>query len=258
VTILRRGWHYVLTILREVGAVSVPRIAPQKSAPGFPQVREGPPYSEEYFSERESTPTFALEIVATQRVLRERGVRSGRIVEVGAGSGALARACSGEAGMWIASDRDRTYLASVGRTAGLARRLVCDGRQMALAPRSCDAVVAQHVIEHFAEPDRVLMQWAEMLRDGGVCVLITPNRTFPNLHWFDDPTHQRLFTGDELAALMAEAGFGRIAVFRLVPWLGSEATIFLAARMQRWIPGALRLARDPSLSLLAVGSKTRT
>lgn len=211
-------------------------------------------YTDAYFAERERSPTFALEVHAIKRVLARHGVLTGCVLEVGAGSGALARSCASHSRMWIAADRDLRFFGRHERDDSASHPVICDARHPPLSARSCDAVVAQHVIEHFQEPVRVLSEWAATLRKGGICVLVTPNRLFPRLHWFDDPTHYVLFSAEELAALMGSAGFMRISVKRLVPWLGSDRVVYMAARVQRWMPGALDLARDPSLSLLAVGS----
>ncbi len=212
------------------------------------------PYTDAYFAEREWSPTFMLELDAIRRALIAHSVLTGCVLEVGAGSGALARSCARHAAMWIASDWDLRYFKRrrVGSSANCP--LVCDARRPPLRAQCCDAVVAQHVIEHFEQPLRVLGEWAALLRKGGVCVLVTPNRLFPRLNWFHDPTHRVLFSADELGALMRDAGFENVSIRRLVPWLGSERVVYLAARLQRWIPRALDRARDPSLSLLAVGS----
>jgi SAM-dependent methyltransferase len=142
--------------------------------------------------------------------------------------------------MWIGADRDLHFFnRNVGDSSSIYHSVICDAKHPALAAGSCDAVVAQHVIEHFEEPDRILRGWATLLRKGGTCVLVTPNRLFPHLEWFDDPTHRTLFSGEELSALMRRAGFAGVALKRLVPWLGSERTVYLAARLQRRIPGHL-------------------
>src|SRR5712692_4554250 len=203
-------------------------------------------YTDAYFAERERSPTFALELHAIKRELARHGALSGCVLEVGAGSGALARSCAPQSRMWIAADRDLRFFSRHGLDGSASRPVICDARHPPLTARSCDAVVAQHVIEHFRDPVRVLSEWAATLRRGGICVLVTPNRLFPHLHWFDDPTHYVLFSGEELAVLMEGAGFMRISVKRLVPWLGSDRAVYLSARLQRWVPGALDFTRDPS------------
>ncbi len=210
-------------------------------------------YDAEYFAARERSPTLALELYAIRQALTQFGVLSGRVLELGAGSGALANACGRDAALWVAADRDLRFFNRSLVDDSSTHLLACDASCPPVSARSCDAVVAQHLIEHFRDPDLVLVRWAALLKKGGICVLVTPNRMFPRLSWFDDPTHQVLFSAHELSSLMKRAGFGRVWVRRLVPWVGSERRVYLAARLQRWIPGALRLGWDPSLSLMAVG-----
>jgi ubiquinone/menaquinone biosynthesis C-methylase UbiE len=131
--------------------------------------------------------------------------------------------------------------------------LTCDALALPLKGGTFDAVVAQHVIEHLEDPVLALNEWGRVLRCGGLCVLVTPNRRFPLLSWFDDPTHRRLFDATELWRAMAEAGLKKIVLQRLVPWLGSERLVYVCARIQRALPILGKLANDPSLSLIAVG-----
>ena len=96
-------------------------------------------YTSTYFAERERSPTFALELHAIRGALARRGVLGGRVVEVGAGSGALARVCAWDAAMWIASDRDLEFLDRSAIDGSHAYPLVGDARHLPLADRSCDA-----------------------------------------------------------------------------------------------------------------------
>lgn len=216
-------------------------------------MNKGHRYTEGYFKAREDSPTFQLELSAFRQALASHRVAGARVLEIGAGSGALARACADEAGVWVASDIDINPLARGldGRTS--ARGIVCNALALPVGSASVNAVVAQHVIEHFAEPGAALREWRRVLRPGGLCVLSTPNRRFPKHSWFEDPTHHELFSAEDLRESLVLAGFRSVSVLRLVPWLGSERTVFLSARLQRIVPGALRLSREPSLNLFATG-----
>jgi 2-polyprenyl-3-methyl-5-hydroxy-6-metoxy-1,4-benzoquinol methylase len=89
-------------------------------------------------------------------------------------------------------------------------------------PTGFDCVLVGEVIEHVAFPDQLLKSVSENLRDGGICVLTTPNgsdfsstrptyRQVTNIeeliprqfHWGD---HLFLYTTDELRALFDQAG----------------------------------------------------
>src|SRR6267378_2955379 len=136
-------------------------------------------YDTEYFAARERSPTLALELYAIRQVLTQFGALPGRVLELGAGSGALANASGRDATLWIAADQDLRFFNRNLLKDGSTQLLACDARCPPIAARSCDAVVAQHLIEHFREPDLVLKRWAGLLKAGGVCVLVTPNRLFP-------------------------------------------------------------------------------
>jgi ubiquinone/menaquinone biosynthesis C-methylase UbiE len=127
-------------------------------------------YDAAYFAIRERSPTFQLELYTIRRALARRGVLCGRILEVGAGSGALARYCGRYALCWIGAECDLRHFAVDRSQRARIRPLLCDVSQLPLEATSFDAVVAQHVIEQFSEPLLVLREWAGVLRTrGGVC-----------------------------------------------------------------------------------------
>lgn len=215
-------------------------------------MNERHPYDAMYFAARERSPTFRLELTVIRRMLARHGALKGRVLEVGAGSGALARSCVNRFGSWIASDWDLRHLRTTG-SGGRIVALACDATRLPFAAGVLDAVVAQHVIEHFDNQVEILQGWRRALRPKGMCIVTTPNRLFPRLDWFSDATHRQLLDPTLLHSLLLEAGFTRVSVLRLVPWFGSERTVFLSARLQRVFVPLYHLIRGPSLNLLAVG-----
>ena len=213
-------------------------------------------YEADYFTTRERSPTFALELDQVRRALMARRVLEGRILEIGAGSGALAQYCATPSTVWIAADRDLRHFKVTERVPARIQALKCDALALPLKAGTFDAIVAQHVIEHFDHPVYVLRELNRVLREDGVCVLVTPNRRFPRLAWFDDPTHRCLFDALELTEAMVQAGFKKVSIKRLVPWFGSERLVYLSARIQRILSLPLALIGEPSLGLLALGTKT--
>ena len=213
---------------------------------GTPQHR----YSAEYFRKRERSPTFRLELAAFQRVLDKAPDRGNPVLEAGAGSGVLAlRLASAERSV-VAADIDAAPMRHLNETQASA--LQCDVGHLPIADRSVGAVVAQHVIEHFADPVAILKEWRRVLRPGGVCIVTTPNRNFPDQSWFADPTHAELFDQARLRSVFAEAGFARPLVRPLVPWLGSMRAVFMSARIHRLLLGVPVRSRR-SLNLLGIG-----
>jgi malonyl-CoA O-methyltransferase len=62
------------------------------------------------------------------------------------------------------------------RAAGVALvQASVSGATLPLAGRSCDVVVALHVVEHLEDPDRFLEEAARILVPGGLLALATPN-----------------------------------------------------------------------------------
>lgn len=56
-----------------------------------------------------------------------------------------------------------------------------DARALSFADDSFDRVIATHVLEHMVDPQRVLREWARVLRSGGVLSLVLP--CDPGLAW---------------------------------------------------------------------------
>jgi 2-polyprenyl-3-methyl-5-hydroxy-6-metoxy-1,4-benzoquinol methylase len=85
---------------------------------------------------------------------------------------------------------------------------------------SFDVILASEVVEHLAQPEKLLADCYRALDDHGCLILTTPNlwdirRPWAKLRgnvWsgYQDPTHINLMTPPRLAKLVKQAGFGRI------------------------------------------------
>jgi 2-polyprenyl-3-methyl-5-hydroxy-6-metoxy-1,4-benzoquinol methylase len=83
----------------------------------------------------------------------------------------------------------------------------------AIEPRSLDLITMFHVIEHVADPIRVMKQLAHWLTPGGVLAIETPNtasidrRLFSKTWWggYHIPRHWTLFTDNSLRKALAKA-----------------------------------------------------
>jgi SAM-dependent methyltransferase len=112
--------------------------------------------------------------------LADRLPRSGRVLEVGCGSGGLLVAAA-KVGIAI----EGVDLAS--RWLVVARRRLADrglnvpivageAERLPYADQSFDTIVADSVLEHLDDPARALGEWARVLKPGGRIILWSPNR----------------------------------------------------------------------------------
>jgi len=80
-----------------------------------------------------------------------------------------------------------------------------------------DIVVCFEVIEHVADPERVLDELYRVLRPGGLLVISTPNR---DVYTPGNPYHLREMTPHELHARLSER-FGSVRLCRQHTWIAS-------------------------------------
>ncbi len=164
-------------------------------------------YSEEYYQRREYSPTFRAEIRAILDVLDPQ--ETDVYLELGCGSGVLLSklvqaGCRNVIGLdWLPTSVNL----SLRQSTTDSNLLYGDASRLPIQAGSIDKLAAQHLIEHFRDTQQVLLEWNRVLRAGGKLVLVTPNLLFPHQHWFDDPTHEHIFTIDELAKCVEQAGF---------------------------------------------------
>ena len=68
-----------------------------------------------------------------------------------------------------------------------------------------DAMVAKHVLEHFDDPMKTLLEWKRVVRKGGKIGVIVPNDKYVDTMTLD-PTHKQRFTHVSLIRLFTDAG----------------------------------------------------
>lgn len=140
-------------------------------------------------------------------------------LDLGAGDGALAEALAVRLGprldltlIDLSPAMLRAAEARLGR--GRARLVVGDLANAPLPPGTVDIVAAAHVLEHLAEPERVLERVAAALKPKGI-VLLAVSRP----HWCSRLVRllwgHRLFTEDDLRAALERAGFTEVQCWPL-------------------------------------------
>jgi len=187
-------------------------------------------YSTEYYVARQGA-MFRAEV---RHLLTACDLRPGaRLLEVGCGGGSLLRSCmaSTKAGMAAGIDMNAAGISIARRLAGGAALALADAERLPFAGGSFDAVVAQHVIEHFEEPDEVLREWKRVLAPGGVVAVATPNALYPDPAIFEDSTHRQIFTLTSLRRLFERNGFLVERCYSLMPFLGNRRLTEKLARL---------------------------
>lgn len=131
----------------------------------------------------------AAAILRTLRKVCGGDVVRGRWLDVGCGSGGIARALADHVdevdgidperwGRWADYQNDRANLRfSVGE---------CDGSAIPLSHRAYDVVVCNQVYEHVRDPSRLIANIHGVLADTGVCYFAGPNLLWPiepHVHW---------------------------------------------------------------------------
>ena len=171
-------------------------------------------FSSEYFQPWIYRPTsmywWSTRYYAT---LVQRGIRSGRLLEIGCGLGHLL-------GMFDASfetygaDISEYAVRAAHQNAPRASVLVADIEGLATFPDSYfDVLIAKHVVEHLPNPSRAFQQFARLLKPGGVFVFGTPNTTsalrgLKGERWYalQDKTHISLKPPREWAEIARGGG----------------------------------------------------
>jgi ubiquinone/menaquinone biosynthesis C-methylase UbiE len=194
------------------------------------------PEPERYVRMMESRGQTPTQVRLRRRFLRFCGISRGwRVLEVGSGSGVVARdlaALVGPRGHVTGVDKSRVLMAAARRRAreeGLDRRMefrLADAAALPLRSGRFDAALAVTVLLHVARPQAVLRELARVTRPGGVVALQDQDFGTQVLDHPDRTLTRVIFDG--VAARMYPEPFsGRTLVRRLVE-LGMERVRLLA------------------------------
>lgn len=188
-------------------------------------------------------------------------------VELGAGDGEVAFRLASKLRRVVAVDASPRWREGLGSVANLALLETGDWR-LPLADASFDLAYSCHFVEHLHPDDLAshLREAARLLRPGGACVCITPNRLLgPHdvSRGFDrvaSGLHLREYTHRDLARAMRANGFAAVEVLREDGTRRGRlgGSCYLAAEwMTGLLPRELRLRLLSSRRLFGAGEPFR-
>ena len=159
------------------------------------------------------------------RELSARRGRDGELLDLGCGSGELARHLSSLGYKVTGCDISPQMLerAAAADPAGAVNwhRLEPGWTTLPFGTDTMDAVVAASVLEYVADPVAVLREAARILRPGGVVLFTVPDMTHP-VRWGEWPVRQ-----------VAQLKSARVLSGRIWPRLGSHLTYLHLSRQRR-------------------------
>jgi SAM-dependent methyltransferase len=146
----------------------------------------------------------------------ERRVGRGRVLEIGAGTGAFVRVALRRGWSVSANEVSATGLSRLRETgAEIFEGTVEDA---GFADAAFDLVVSLEVLEHLPEPSSHLKELARITCAGGLLLLSTPNFDGVSRRWLGarwrvvEPGHLGYFTPRTLRAALRRAGYARARV----------------------------------------------
>lgn len=162
-------------------------------------------------------------LVAT--ALRRVGVRgsAGRLVDVGAGTGATTAFLGWSPDATIAIERDSASAGAARRVGFDAVRAVAEASP--LAPGCARVVTLLDVLEHHPTPVRVLRDAARVVADNGVVVVLVPAHALRWSRSEDASGHRRRYTKAGLIAELREAGLEPALVSPVLTWALAAALV---------------------------------
>jgi 2-polyprenyl-3-methyl-5-hydroxy-6-metoxy-1,4-benzoquinol methylase len=147
----------------------------------------------------------------------EAEVGAGRLLEVGAGSGALARVALRRGWKVDATEISRSGLQALGETG--AAVFAGPVEEAGYADGRFDLVVSLEVLEHVPAPLVHLKELARVTRPGGLLLLTTPNFGGLSRRWLGaawrvvGPEHLGYFTPRTLGRALKDAGYRGVRLY---------------------------------------------
>jgi ubiquinone/menaquinone biosynthesis C-methylase UbiE len=146
------------------------------------------------------------------RIFRQHIPQASRVLDAGCGRSLFTASRARWPFMLVAADVEHALLRERQAEFRHVQWVVADATPLPFRSRSFHALFAGELIEHLMDPRQGLLEFARVLRPGGVLVLTTPNRRrLANLVDGSDrpysPDHLSELSFDEVEGLLRESGF---------------------------------------------------
>jgi SAM-dependent methyltransferase len=199
------------------------------------------------------TPMWLIRREWKHRKVFELGLRPrGRLLEIGCGTGEFLRLAAENGYQVDGIDIDPRALDIARTRSGIqnARVLSVDELITAESTETYDVICMFDVLEHLADPVKVVRGLGRLLRPGGVLVFSVPGaQRWPSLFYEvmdDPPNHLTLWTPDAIRACIATSGLEVVDVFNnpvTSEHLWGPLVARLPSALQTGLPGvALKIA----------------
>jgi len=178
----------------------------------------------------------------------ESALGRGRLLEVGAGSGAFTRVALRRGWTVDATEISASGLRLLRETGATVH--AGDLAALRLPAAMFDLVVSLEVVEHLAEPGAHLEELGRLTRPGGLLLLTTPNfgglsRRLLGMRWrVIDPEHLGYFTAATLGRALERAGFTRVSVRSRTLDVTTWRSALRGKKPSRFDPHSAAAARD--------------
>ncbi len=147
-----------------------------------------------------------------RRVEKLTGLKSGKLLDYGAGTGHFARLM--ETRGWSVTAIEKNGKARELALKGFGFEMLPVEALSAIKDKELDVVTMWHVMEHIQEPDRMWNELHRILNDKGIAIIAVPNSTSYDAlkykeHWaaYDVPRHLWHFTPNTIAQWGGKHGF---------------------------------------------------
>ena len=167
---------------------------------------------------------------------------SDSVLEVGCGEGAVTLFCAKRAAHVTFTDIEASCVEAVEAkivaqgSARDHRGLVCDSDPLLVPDESATRIICQEVLEHVADPARVMSELVRAGTPGALYCLTVPGEQGENIQkafapagYFQYPNHIRIFSKDAFVSLVEDAGLEIVSYsgsgFFQVFWMGMHWSI---------------------------------